>query len=111
MFERTDAAPSDDHGLACIGGDGGQMDFAQVYCRLIGAWSLLCLGDLTAHMQFKAAIPDQGTSPTLLWKVKRQTNGLAPSAHRQEHPSWLDAHGLSGPVDRIKPLGPPGVFH
>ena len=42
-FERTDPAPGHDHGLACIGGDGCQMNLAQVYCGVYIARSLLYL--------------------------------------------------------------------
>ncbi len=111
MFERTNAAPGHDHSGPHVGSHGSQVDFAQINRRVIGTWSLLCLGNFYAHMQFKSTIPDQDTSCALFWKVERQTNGLASSTHWQKHPSWLDAHGLSRPEDRIKPLGPPGIFH
>src|SRR5262249_23851594 len=42
-FERPDAAPGDDHGLAGIGGDGSQVDFAQIYGSLDRSRSLFCL--------------------------------------------------------------------
>jgi hypothetical protein len=110
-FERTNATSGDDHGLTGVGGDGCQMDLAQIYGSGSRSWSFLGLWRNNADMQFKAVIPDQAASTALLWKGKWQHQGCTPSAHRQNHPSWLDAHSLSRPMDRIKPLGPPGIFH
>ena len=43
VFERTDAAPGDDHGLPGVGAHGCQVDLAQIYCGLDRARSLFCL--------------------------------------------------------------------
>src|SRR5437588_9308505 len=101
-FERTDSAPGHHHGLACIGGDGCQMNLAQVDCGIDIARSLLCVWYFYAHMQFKAILPYQTASTTVLWKVKRQDNGWAPSAHRQDDPPLLTTHRLSRPCDRVE---------
>src|SRR5713226_8504703 len=62
-------------------------------------------------MQFKAAIPDQGTSTTVLWEVQVKGQGGTPSSHRKHHAPALHAHCLCGPVDGIEALRLPGVLH
>ena len=42
-FERTNTAPGHNHGLACIGCDGCQMNLTQVYCGVYLARSLFSL--------------------------------------------------------------------
>src|SRR5581483_3815934 len=71
-FERADATPGDDHSLARVGGDGSQVDLAEVYGGLHRAGSLLGLWDLYTDMQFKATVPDQGASTTVFWQVDGQ---------------------------------------
>jgi hypothetical protein len=109
-FERTDTAPGHNHGLACIGCDDGQMNLAQVYGGIYIARSLLCLWYFYAHMQFKAIIPYQTASTALLWKGKCQDKGCTPFTHRQDYPSMLTTHRLSGPFDRVETFLAPGVL-
>jgi putative transposase len=111
VFERTDTAPGDDHGLASIGSDGCQMNLAQVYCGLDSARDLFCLWSFHAHMQLKATIPDQATGSAVFRQRNWQDQGRTPFAHRQNHTPTLIRDGLSRPLDRIKTFGPPGVLH
>src|SRR5215469_1937463 len=60
-FEATNAAPRDDDGHASAGGHRSKVDFAEVHRCAVGARSMFGLWYLDAHMQFKAAIPDQRT--------------------------------------------------
>jgi hypothetical protein len=62
-------------------------------------------------MQFKPSVPDQGTGPRVFRQVKRQHKRGTTSAHRQDDPPCLDAHRLSGPVNRVEPFGLPGILH
>ena len=110
-FERTDATPGDNHSLASIGGDGCQVDLAQVDCGLDRARGIFCLGSFHAHMQLKATIPDQATGAAVFRQGNVQDQGRTPFAHRQHHTPTLIRDGLSRPLDRIKAFGPPGVLH
>jgi hypothetical protein len=110
-LERTDTASCDNEGLLRIGGDSSEVDFSQVYRSLFLTRSSFRPWYLDAHMQFKASIPDQRTGAAIFRKVDRQDNRFAPFAHWQKHPSFFFAHSLSGPFDRIKSLGTPGILH
>jgi len=110
-LEGADAAPGDNQGLARAYRDGSQMDFTQVYCRLGNTRSVVRLGNLDAHMQFKAAIPDQGTRPALWRKRKLQDEGGAPSAHREDHSPVDLPYSLGGPVNGVEAFCAPGILH
>jgi hypothetical protein len=110
-LEGANTTPCDNEGLLGIGGDSGEVDFTEVYGSLFLTRSLVSTWNLDAHMQFKASIPDQGTGTTIFRKFDGQDNGFAPFAHWQEHPSLFFAHSLSGPFDRIKASGSPGILH
>ncbi len=77
-LEGTNTTPCDNKSLLCVGGDSGQMNFSQVDRGLDLSWSLLGAWDLDAHMQFKAPVPDQGTSPCFFWQRERQDQRFAP---------------------------------
>jgi hypothetical protein len=111
MFERTDTTPCDDQGLLGIGGDCSQVDFSQVYRRLVLTRSVFRAFDFHAHMQFKASVPDQRTGSALFRKFERQDKGLAPFAHWQDDPSLFAAHGLSRPGDGIEAFSAPRILH
>jgi hypothetical protein len=86
-LEGTDTTPGDNESLFGIGGDGSQVDFSQIDGGLVVAWSFFCSWSLNTDMQFKASIPDQGTSACFFWQIKRQDHRLTPFAHGQDHPS------------------------
>jgi hypothetical protein len=110
-LETADTTPCDNHGLACVGGDGGKMDFAQINGSLVRTCGIFCLWYLDAHVQFKAVLPDERACSTVLRQRKRQNERLPAFAHGQHHTPALFGDGLSGPHHGIEPLGPPGVFH
>ncbi len=111
MFEGTDTTSSDDQGGTHVRRDCCEVDFAQVDGSLVLTWSLFSAWYLDAGMQFKTMIPDQRTRPALCRKRKLQDNGPTTATHRQDDPTRLDPHRLRGPMDWIKPLGPPGILH
>jgi len=110
-FERADAAPGDDHGLASIGGDGCQVNLAQIHAGLDGAGSLLGLWYLYAHVQFIPIVPDQAASAAVFRQGNGQHQGWTTLAHRQDHTSTLFGNSLSRPLDRVEAFGAPGIFH
>src|SRR5439155_365919 len=76
-FERSDTTACHDHGLSCIGRNGCQMDFTQVYGCVYFSRSLFFLRLLFTNMQFKAVVPDKAAGTTLFWKFDRQDDGFA----------------------------------
>ena len=110
-FEGADTAPGDDQGGARIRRHGGEVDFAQVYRRLLLTRNFFRLGHLDADVQFKAPVPDQRTRTAIGGKVEGQDEGGSSSAHRQNHLPLPLVDGLSGPLDRVKLLGAPGILH
>jgi hypothetical protein len=110
-FERADTTPGDDYGLTCSGGDGAQVDFAQINCRTVVSWSLFRLWHFYAYMQLKAMVPDQRTGATGVWQIQWQDKGFAALAHRQDYPSVFLAHRLGRPGHRIEAFLSPGVLH
>ena len=110
-FERPDTAPSHDEGLARTGRQGSKVDFSQVNRRLHGSGCFFRLPDFDAHVQFKAAIPDECAGACVFWKLERQNQGRAAFAHRQNDAPALCAHRLRGPVHRVEAFLAPGVLH
>jgi hypothetical protein len=110
-FERADTTTGDNEGLLGIGADSSEVDFSQVYRRLVFSWSVLRTWYLDAHMQFKAPVPDQGTCSCFFWQGKRQDQRGTTTTHRQDHPSLLVAHSLSRPGNGIEAFGMPGILH
>lgn len=110
-FERANAAPGDNHGLARVRGDGCQVNLAQVYGRLDCARSFFCLWYVYAHVQFKSIIPDQAASATAFWKINGQDQRWAALAHRQDHAPTFTRDRLCRPLDRVEAFSSPGVFH
>ncbi len=110
-FERPDTTARYDHGFPRIGGNGGQVDFPQVYRRMHITWRLLFLWLLNTHMQFESIIPDKATSPTMCRKLNGQDDGCAAFPHRQNNAPLLTAHRLSRPFDGVEALGTPRVLH
>src|ERR1700757_3177917 len=111
MFERADTAPGDDHGSSCVGGDSRQVDLAEVYGRLGGAWSLLRLWYLHADVQLKAVIPDQAACPAVFRQINGQHQRWTTLSHWQDHPAMFTRDGLRRPLDRIEVFRAPGVLH
>nr|WP_233097997.1 hypothetical protein [Dictyobacter vulcani] len=111
MFERTNAAPGDDHRRSGIGGDSCQMDLAEVYCGLSSAGSLFRLCYLYADMQLEAVIPHEATRTTGFGQINEQNEGRAMLAHRQHHPAMLFGDSLRRPFDWVEAFGAPWVFH
>ncbi len=110
-LEGADAAPGDNQGRACVRSHSRQMDFTQVDRCLGTTWSMVGLRDFQTDMQFKAVIPDQATCPALQRQRKRQNEGGAPPAHRQDYSPRLFAHRLGGPVDGVEAFHAPGILH
>ena len=110
-FEAANAAPGDDNSRTGVGGHGGQVDFSQVHRRAVLARGLLGLWYLDADVQFKAAIPDQGTGSAVLRQVQAQDQRGASPSHWEHHAPLLAAHRLRGPVNRIELFRLPGVLH
>ncbi len=110
-LERTDATPGDDHGRASSGRHRRQMNLAQVDRRLPLSRRRGGDRDFHADMQFKAAVPDQGTGAGFFGQSEGQNERLPPSAHRQDHSSLLFSCGLGGPVDGVEAFCPPRVLH
>src|SRR5207248_9823875 len=110
-LQATDTSPGDNQCLSGVGADSSKVDFSQIDRRLLLARSLLSLWDFYAYMQLKAMVPDQRTRPALLRQSKRQDDGFAPFAHRQDHPTLFLADSLSRPLDRVEPLRPPRILH
>jgi hypothetical protein len=57
-LERTNTTSSYHESLACVGGDGRQMDFSEIDGGMNIARGLFFLLDLNTHMQLEAVIPD-----------------------------------------------------
>ncbi len=110
-LERADTPPCDDQGVPGIRRDSPKMDFAQIDRGLFLSRSRFSLWDFYAHMQLKAVVPDQRTSPALFRKLDGQDDGFASFAHRQNDAPFFLAHRLSRPFDRVEPLRSPGVLH
>ena len=95
MFERTNTAPGHDHRRSGIGGDGCQMNLAEIYGGLSGAGSLFRLCYLYADMQLEAVIPHEATRTTGFGQINEQDEGRTIPAHRQHHPAMLFGDSLS----------------
>jgi hypothetical protein len=78
-LERVDAASGHDERFARIGRQGCKVDLTQVDGGLHGAWGLLCLWHFDAHVQFKAAVPHEGTGSARLRKIKGQNQRGTPA--------------------------------
>jgi hypothetical protein len=110
-LEAANAPSCDNHRASRIGTHRGQVDFAQVDCRLFLSWCMLCLWNFYADMQLKATIPDQGTGTGSFRQFYRQDEGFSPFAHRQHHSPALSRDRLGRPVNRGEAFRPPRVFH
>ena len=110
-LEATDPSPCDNHRLAGLSGDCGKMYLTQITCRTNQTRGLLCLWAFDTHVQFKTVLPDQGTGSGFCWQLYRQNERRVALAHRQDHALLLAMDGLGRPLDRVKPLGAPGILH
>jgi hypothetical protein len=110
-FERTDTTACDDQGPLGIRRDSRKVDLSQVNRCMVLSGSSFSLWNLDADMQLKAVVPDQRTSSAVFRKLKRQNEGFATLAHRQNDASVLAAHSLSRPLDRIEAFLSPWILH
>ncbi len=110
-LERADAAPGHDSRRTRVRGDGGQVDFSEINGCLNSPRNFFLRFHFDAHMQLKAVIPDERAGTSVFGKVKRQDEGFAPSAHRQDHSSFFRGHRLGGPVDGVEAFRLPGILH
>ncbi len=110
-FERTDTTACDDQGLLCIRRDSRKVDLPQVNRRMVLSGSRFSLWNFDTHMQLKAVVPDQCTSSTVVFQLKRQHKRFATLAHWQDHPSFFLAHRLSRPGHRVETFLAPRILH
>jgi hypothetical protein len=110
-FERSDAAPGDDQGCARVGGHSGQVDFPEIHRRLHRAGCRFRRHDFHADMQLEAPVPNERAGPSVHGKRKEQRQRRVAFAHRQDDSPLLAVDGLGGPLDRVEPLGAPGILH
>ncbi len=111
VFERSNATTCHDHGLSCIGRDGCEMDFTQVYSCMNCSRSVLSLWRLNTDMQLKSIIPNKAASTAVLRKLKRQDERRISSAHGQDNLVVFFADGLGRPMNRIEALLTARIFH
>jgi hypothetical protein len=110
-FERTDTTACHDQGPLCIRRDSRKVDLSQVNRSMALSGSSFSLWNLHTDMQLKAVVPDQRTSSAVFRKLKRQNEGLATLAHRQNDTSLLAAHSLNRPLDGIEAFLSPWILH
>ncbi len=110
-LERPDASTRDNDGLSRVCADGCEVDFAKVYGCMNITRNFFSLWLFNTDMQFKAIVPNQATGTAVFRKLDWQDDGFASLPHGQDKTSVFTTHSLSGPFDRIEPLGTPGVFH
>ncbi len=109
-LECADATSSSYERLACVRGDGGQMNLPQINGRLRRARSRFCLREFDADMQLEAPVPHEHARPGVLRKSERQGKGRVATTHRQHNTPLFPVDGMSRPPDRVETLRAPGVL-
>jgi hypothetical protein len=110
-LERADTASGYDQGVPSVRRHHRKMNLAHIDRCLPCPRRYFGLQDFHADVQFKAAVPDQGTGTGFLWQHEGRRAGLAPCAHWQDPPPLLFRDGLGGPVDGVEPFRSPRVLH
>ncbi len=110
-LERSNTAPRDNQRLPGIRRHRRQVNFSQIDGGLSMARCVLLLLDLDTHMQFKAAVPDEGNRLALLWKSNGQNQSGTPSPHGKHHSPIFFGDRLRRPRDRVVSFRFVGVAH